>query len=316
MTAGCPASPSGTLRADLHVHSHHSGFTRTMPMFRSRDCYSTPEEIYRAAKARGMDLVTITDHDSIDGCLELLDRHPDASDIFIGEEIECRLPDCDVRLHMGAFGMTEALHRDIQPLRGNVFELAAMLRANGVALVLHHPFHFFRGGLPVREYLDGLVPLVHAVEIRNAAMSRKHNLFADEIAGERRRAPQGQALGTTGGSDAHVVLHVGTAYTEAPGRTRDDFLAALKAGETRGGGAHGTIPLLAIEIYGVMLNYYASLLGFRRNGLTRFERVRGAALSVASLPFQFVPLVVSLAQKGGEDRRIARWREELSRSTT
>lgn len=315
MTVGFPVPAPGLLRADLHVHSQHSGFTRTMPMFRSRDCYSTPEEIYRAAKARGMDLVTITDHDSIDGCLELLDRHPDAPDIFIGEEIECRLPDSDVRLHVGAFGITEALHRAAQPLRANVFELAAFLRANGVALVLHHPFHFFRGGLPVQQYLDQLVPLVHAVEVRNAAMSKDHNLFAGEIADARARA-DGVPLGTTGGSDAHVVLHVGTAFTEAPGRTRDDFLQALKTGRTLGGGAHGTIPLLAIEIYGVMLNYYASLLGFRCNGLTPFERVRGAALSVASLPFQFVPLVVSLAQKGGEDRRIARWREELSRSTS
>ena len=54
-----------------------------MRFLRSRDCYSNPEDVYLVAKARGMDLVTITDHDSIDGCLELLARRPGATDIFI-----------------------------------------------------------------------------------------------------------------------------------------------------------------------------------------------------------------------------------------
>ena len=62
-----------------------------------------------------MDLVCITDHDSIDGCLEFLDRHPDAPDFIIGEEISCLVPDAPgLRIHLGAIGMTEAIHRDVQ----------------------------------------------------------------------------------------------------------------------------------------------------------------------------------------------------------
>ena len=64
------------LRADLHVHSYHSGYAGRQNVLRARDCYSEPEAVYRTAKARGMDLVTITDHDSIDGCLEF-DLHPE-----------------------------------------------------------------------------------------------------------------------------------------------------------------------------------------------------------------------------------------------
>src|SRR3990172_60481 len=85
------SGPGRYLKADLHVHSYHSGYSTSLRLFRSRDSYSDPEEIYRLAKARGMDLVTITDHDSIDGCLELLDRHPDREDFIVGEEIECVL---------------------------------------------------------------------------------------------------------------------------------------------------------------------------------------------------------------------------------
>lgn len=313
MIAG-PVRTPGTLRADLHVHSCHSGFTRTLPMFRSRDCYSTPEQVYCAARARGMDLVTITDHDSIDGCLELLERRPGARDIVMGEEIECRLPGTAVRLHLGALGITERLHKDVQPLREDVVEAAGFLRANGVALVLHHPFHFFRSELPVRRYVEVLLPLVHAVEIRNATMAWEHNDLAAAVGEDWRRAVGG-ALGATGGSDAHVVRHVGTAFTEAPGATREEFLDSLMAGHCSGGGAHGTRTLLAVEIYGVVLNYWASLAGLRPSGLTPLERLSGAALSLASIPFQFVPLVVSLAQKGGEGRRIARWRQEWSQGT-
>ena len=53
-----------------------------MRFLKSRDCYSRPQDVYRVAKARGMDLVTITDHDSIGGCLEYLDRNPGATDFF------------------------------------------------------------------------------------------------------------------------------------------------------------------------------------------------------------------------------------------
>ena len=66
-----------TLRADLHVHTCHSKVSGTLTFLGSRDCYSAPEDVYRVAKARGMDLVAITDHDSIDGALELLSASPD-----------------------------------------------------------------------------------------------------------------------------------------------------------------------------------------------------------------------------------------------
>ena len=62
------------MRADLHVHTCHSKQAGNMRFLRSRDCYSNPLDVYRRAKDRGMDLVAITDHDSIDGALELMDR--------------------------------------------------------------------------------------------------------------------------------------------------------------------------------------------------------------------------------------------------
>ena len=72
---------------------------------------------------------------------------------------------------------------------------------------------------------------------------------------------------------------------------------------------------LAVEIYGVILNYWGALLGMAPSGLTPAQRARAIGLSLLSLPFQFSPILVSLAQKRGERRRVARWRRECSCST-
>jgi predicted metal-dependent phosphoesterase TrpH len=127
------------MKADLHVHSWFSTENRDLAFLRSRDCYSPPDQIYRTARARGMDLVTLTDHDTFDGCLDFLATHPHAADFLPGEEVSCRFPDGDIEVHLGVYGMTEALHRELQPLRGNVFEVTACLREAGVVFALNHP---------------------------------------------------------------------------------------------------------------------------------------------------------------------------------
>ena len=48
-----------------------------------RESYNTPEGVYRLAKARGMDLVTITDHDQISGALSI-SHYPD---VIVGCEV-------------------------------------------------------------------------------------------------------------------------------------------------------------------------------------------------------------------------------------
>ncbi|HET7711639.1 MAG TPA: hypothetical protein VFL80_06890, partial [Thermoanaerobaculia bacterium] len=55
-------------RADLHCHSRFSIF-KYFRRANTRDCYNSPDDVYRVAKERGMSYVTLTDHDSIDGAL-------------------------------------------------------------------------------------------------------------------------------------------------------------------------------------------------------------------------------------------------------
>ena len=180
-------STKRTLKADLHVHSFHSGYSTSFPLFRSRDSYSDPDEIYRLAKSRGMDLVTITDHDSIDGCLEFMNRHPEATDFIVGEEIECVLPDGDVTVHVGALGIDERIHREIQPLRDNAYDVAGVSKPRGRPVLFEPSVHV----LPRPGRADALRQCggeaFPAMEARNGTM-----LSAPERAGRedpRRHQP-------------------------------------------------------------------------------------------------------------------------------
>ena len=87
------------MRCDLHVHSLHSG---TLPVAVLRhfflESYSAPTDVFSALRERGMDLVTLTDHDSIDGA-EPLRHHPE---FFMSEEVTCTMPS-GTEAHVGVY---------------------------------------------------------------------------------------------------------------------------------------------------------------------------------------------------------------------
>lgn len=303
------------MKADLHVHSHHSGFARHLPFLRARDCYSSPFDVYRVAKARGMDLVCLTDHDTIDGCLEFLDRHPGAPDFIIAEEIECRVPDAPgLRVHLGAVGLTEETHREVQRLRASVFETAMYLHQQDVFFAANHLFLLFGEEIALDRYVRGVLALAPALEIQNGAALAMHNAFVAQLAAECRTA--GQAMAVTGGSDAHTLRWVGTTYTETPGRTRDEFLSHLRAGQATTGGRHGGPWRAVSEIYGVVLNYWRALASSHPDDLETGRRLAATAFSIASLPFQFIPAGLAIGMKLREARRISGYRRRWSRSGT
>jgi predicted metal-dependent phosphoesterase TrpH len=300
-----------TLRADLHVHSCHSLRSGNLRFLKSRDCYSRPEDVYLVAKARGMDLVTITDHDSIGGCLEYLDRHPDTRDFFISEEVSCRLPQGDVDVHLGVYGMDERLHRELQPLRRDVFEITARLREAGIFFVLNHLLHFYRRQLPLDTYLR-LLDEVPGVEARNGAMIPGHNALVEQIAS--RWAGAGTCA-IVGGSDAHTLRRVGRTWTETPVEGVEDiagFLTSLRECRSRPGGVHGGTASVAGDTYGVVARYCASLLGAGPCDHGALRRAGCLLFSLVALPAQFLPLVIVASGKRREAREVRRVRHELS----
>jgi predicted metal-dependent phosphoesterase TrpH len=273
-----------------------------MRFLKSRDCYSSPADVYRTAKARGMDLVAITDHDTIDGCLEFLSANPDAPDFIMGEEVSCRFPGADLEVHFGVYGVTEALHRTLQPLRRNAFDVAVCLREAGVFFALNHLLFFYRAQVPLESYL-ALLDEVPAIEARNGTMLPAHNDLVTGIA-DRWPLANGRPLTTVAGSDAHTLRRIGTTWTEAPGPTREAFLAGLREGRARPGGAHGGAGSVARDAYAVIGSYVASLAGFGPRDHDAGHRAFCLAFSLVSLPAQFMPLAIVWQGKRREARMV------------
>ncbi|HEY2435501.1 MAG TPA: PHP-associated domain-containing protein [Vicinamibacterales bacterium] len=298
-------------RADLHVHTRHSRVSGTLRALRSRDCYSDPFAAYAAAKARGMQIVTFTDHDSIDGCLEFLSRYPDATDFLVGEEVSCRMADTGLQVHLGVYGTSESAHAELQRLRGDVFEAMAFLRASGTFFALNHPFFFFRHQVPLDDYLR-LLAMAPAVEVRNGTMLRGHNTLVAELWSRL----GGAAPAVTAGSDAHTLRRIGRTWTEAPGTTAAEFLASLRAGAGRAGGDHGWSGTVAADAYGVVARYAASIFGYGPRDHYGWHRLMCAACVVASPPAQFLPAVIAVRGKVEERRVVAAIAATLGREQT
>jgi len=232
-----------------------------------------------------MDFVCLTDHDSIDGCLEL--RSKGFDDVIMGEEVSCRLPDSGIEVHFGVYGTSEALHRELQPLRGNACEVAACLEAHNVFFALNHLLHFYRRQVPLESYLQ-LLEIVPALEVRNGAMLAVHNELIERL----QTSPGGRSLAITAGSDAHTLRRVGTTWTEAPGGSPEAFLASLRAGLGRPGGAHGTAGGIAIDTYGVIGRFMASLVGIGPQDHALARRAACLGFCAVSMPFQFLPILL------------------------
>lgn len=295
------------LRADLHLHSDHSGL-KHLRFLRMRDCYSHPVEVYRQAKARGMDLVTLTDHDTIDGCLEIRDTLNDPADFFMSEEVETFLPG-DRSMHIGVFGISEAQHAQIQRLRVDFTVLVAYLAEQRIPSAINHLFRGYRPHLDAERYLVPLVNGFDLFETRNGTQSGRYRVLTKRAIARFRRenasGPSGSpswrremedadgsplwcGVGETGGSDAHTLSRVGRTWTECPGSDRASFLDNLAAGRSRAAGEDGRPWPLARDVYSVILSYYASLVGRGRVRFERGERWPGALFCLATLPSHVV----------------------------
>jgi predicted metal-dependent phosphoesterase TrpH len=94
-------------KVDFHLHSYASNVTDyyAANSFAIPESYSDPLETYRELKRQGMTLVTLTDHNSIDGVRELLDAG--LPDVFISAEMTTTFPEDGCNIHVTVANMTE-----------------------------------------------------------------------------------------------------------------------------------------------------------------------------------------------------------------
>ncbi len=171
------------LRAELHVHSSIS------------DGKDSVRKILKSAIEKRIDVISITDHDTVQGSLEALD-------VVEEEKLPIRvLPGCEITSssgHILAFGIT----KDVEP-KMSAEETCRTVRELGGVCFLAHPFDFIRGGsMRLKDFrvVDG-VETFNAKSYFNFMAKRcAKKFFKPEIAG----------------SDAHSARSVGLAINFLP----------------------------------------------------------------------------------------------------
>ena len=214
----------------------------TLPVLKRvcRESYSDPEAVYETLHRRGMDLVTLTDHDSIDGGEGLRSK----PNFFLSEEVTCQSP-CGTELHVGVYGICERQHRELQRRRDDLPRLAAYLGEQRLFAVVNHPFSALTGRRQAEDY--EWFSSFPALEIINAHLAEANNRHAEQFAGYNFQ------IGV-GGSDAHTLASAGTAWTEVPGaRNAQEFLAGLWRGQGFVGGGSGSYAKLTSDVCRIAL---------------------------------------------------------------
>ncbi len=249
-------------RCDLHIHSRYSARSEEwlFRRFDFPDSYSDPKQLYGQLLKRGMDYVTITDHDTIEGSLQI--AHLPRT--FISEQVTTYFPHDGCKLHILVWGVSEQQHREIEAIRDNIFELQRYLQTAQITHAVAHPLYSVNGQLEA-SHLEQLILLFKHFEaingLRDALLSDlAQALFKqltpdkiDALANRHNLAPTHAEPWKkifVGGSDDHGGQFAASAFTETP-RTdsAEKFLEFVRNGDCNAQGQGGTPLILSHGFY-------------------------------------------------------------------
>lgn len=198
--------PDGFVRIDMHSHTMWSG-----------DSTTTVDELVTAVEDSGVDVVCITDHNTIAGAAEVAEALP--CRVIVGEELRTSAGEL-----IGLF-LTERVPAGVGPV-----EAAERIRVQGGVVYVPHPFDPMRRNLGEPALYDlARRGLIDAVEVLNSKTSLTSlNDRAADFAAEFE-------LAAGAGSDAHVPDAIGAACVDMPDfTTPTEFVARLAAGRIIG----------------------------------------------------------------------------------
>jgi len=244
------------LSCDLHVHSKYSKESGrwVLRSLKAPESFTPPELIYELARKRGMDFVTITDINTIEGARSI-SHLPGA---FISEEIRTFLPGTRTSVHILAFNITPNQHEEIVAVRDSFPELMEYLKHKGIVHSLAHPFYFPGTDLKASEFRS-VVEKVDLIESLNGTRSKVENDSVIPITRSIKGNPE--FSGFTGGSDDHCGRFMGLTYTSVEGATcLEDYLEGISLGKGIPGGEHGNAIRSAYSVYSIAYSFYRDRL--------------------------------------------------------
>ncbi|MDD1741880.1 MAG: PHP domain-containing protein [Methanotrichaceae archaeon] len=200
------------MRFDLHIHSNFS------------DGHADVRTILKMASKKGLNGLSITDHDTMRG-LEPARRIN--KDLDLGLILIPGVETTTLEGHLIILGVVEAPTRKM-----TIEETIEVARDLGGIVVVPHPYHPFRNAI-------GRIPDCDAVEVFNS----KH-IFG--IANARAKlVARRRGLPMVAGSDSHYAQTIGLGVTLIEAEDVDSAIQAIHNGQTRIDG-HRTPPKLFV----------------------------------------------------------------------
>lgn len=190
-------------KMDSHIHSEYSP-----------DSKSKLEDIFRVAKKRNINIIAISDHNTVDGSKKARELTKKDDDFLVIPSIEIS----SLEGHILGFGCEENIKRDLPA--GETIDL---VHDQGGLAIIPHPYCFYRHGLFCKADYKDLK--VDAIETKNARFivgycnNKAKNLSIKEN------------LPALGASDAHYYKFVGDCYSNID--CEMDIDSVLKAVKNR-----------------------------------------------------------------------------------
>jgi len=259
------------MKVDLHVHSNFSSRPSEwiLQKLKCPESFTKTDDLYAVAKKRGMTHVTITDHNDIGGCLEILHL----PDTFMSVEVTTYFPEDGCKLHVLVYGLSENQFHEIQKIRRSVYDLVEYLNGQSILHALAHPLFSINGKLTY-DHFEKILLLFKNFELngsRNEQLNDVLKLTASVLTAEvmaelmekHRLVPPFEfswSKNFIGGSDDHSSLHIADRWTAARTESVPAFFQAIAAGGAEVQGSTASPEGFARNLYSIAWQFYRKKL--------------------------------------------------------
>ncbi|HKL82422.1 MAG TPA: glycosyltransferase [Desulfobacter sp.] len=265
------------IKIDLHVHSKFSKRPSqwVLQKISCPESFTEPILVYNTAKAKGMSLVTISDHNTIQGALEIAHL----PDTYISEEITSYFPEDGCKVHVLAQNITEAQHNEIRKIRKNIFDLVAYLNGENIVNIIAHPLYAVNDRLTINHF-EQMLLLFKNFEL-NGARNDKQNQILAQVLGQltpmdierlsniynyQPLFDRPWEKNLTGGSDDHSGLNIARTFTVVDNATDlDGFMAGILNGKSRAVSDPSTPQTMAHNLYSIAYQFYRNRFNLGRH---------------------------------------------------
>jgi predicted metal-dependent phosphoesterase TrpH len=200
------------IKLDMHIHSKYSD-----------DGLGTPNEIIKSLQNKGINGMSITDHNTLKGSLNALSIAPKDFLVITGMEISTKDG------HLLAYNIKKEIPKNL-PVEETVDKI---IDSGGIAV----PPHLYRNMSGIKEKkLNKLLGKISTIEVFNSCSVPQSNLKTSMLAKKI-------GFGGTGGSDSHMPNYAGYAFTvvDIQEPNRDEVIEQIIKKKTWGKGK--TLPI-------------------------------------------------------------------------